>query len=125
MIGLVVIAILMSVNFMSCKDDDDDAGNDVSIVGTWVDFEDEDYLTITFKSDNTWSWDMEGWIASGTYSISGKKLEIVFVKSSSNGAYSQEDLPVKKQFEIYTLTNDRLQYGNDGPSDPDYDLKRK
>jgi len=42
MIGMVVIAILMSVNYVSCKDDDDNATNE--LVGT------------TWKENNSIEW---------------------------------------------------------------------
>lgn len=126
MIGLALVAVLMSVNFSSCKEEDGVGDNAASIVGTWVDVYGEDYLTITFYSSNTWSWVMDGhWKASGTYSVHGNKLDFTFVHSDESGAYDEDELPVKKHFDIYLLTKDRLQFGNDGPSDPDYDLRRK
>ena len=60
-IGMAVIAVIMSVNFMACSDDDDeDDKQSNTIIGTWEvtgDTSDEEYNDIgdiyTFYSDGT------------------------------------------------------------------------
>ena len=48
MLATIMVAML-SIGFAACDDDDDDDG----IVGTWVAYESNIEIAITFNSDNT------------------------------------------------------------------------
>ena len=54
--GLLFCALMMSVSFASCSDDDDDKNDkvsDTSIVGTWEWSDRYDYESITFRANGT------------------------------------------------------------------------
>ena len=79
MIGMVLVAVLMCVNFTACSDDDDEPEGD-SIVGTW------EYTssyqgngTFTFKSNGGLVWnDGEETTSNHTYTLNGSELKIIF-----------------------------------------------
>ena len=48
----LLLAVVLSVGFASCKDDDDDGGN-TSIIGTWRGDYSSGYYLITFREDGT------------------------------------------------------------------------
>ncbi|MBO5251970.1 MAG: hypothetical protein J6B31_08290 [Bacteroidaceae bacterium] len=60
MIGMVLFAVLMCVNFTSCSSNDDDDSTEETtnlskiIIGTWVQNGDDDIMVI--KSDKTLTW---------------------------------------------------------------------
>lgn len=49
---VLLLAVVLSVGFASCKDDDDDGGN-TSIIGTWRGDYSSGYYLITFREDGT------------------------------------------------------------------------
>lgn len=80
MFGMVLVAIVMSVNFAACSDDDDESGT--SIEGTWkfTSSTDEDLRSgsFTFKSDGSMIWDDgEETSSNNTYALKGNNLKIV------------------------------------------------
>lgn len=50
-IGMALIAIIMSVNFVACSDDDDENNN--PLIGTWINSEGNTTMTWTFKTNGT------------------------------------------------------------------------
>ena len=48
-IGMALVAIMMSVNFAACSDDDDDN----SIVGVWQNDDEGEHLRLTFNADGS------------------------------------------------------------------------
>lgn len=118
MIGLAVVAILMCVNFSSCKDDDDDAKT-ASIVGSWVDVEDPDY-TVVFTSSNFEFLEDGDLEYSGTYSLSGNKISLTIKKFPGGEQY----VGTTETYDVYELTENTLKFGDDGADDPDYNFKR-
>lgn len=48
-IGMAIVAIIMSVNFVACSDDDDDN----PIVGVWQNDDEDEHLRLTFNADGT------------------------------------------------------------------------
>ena len=52
-IGMAVIAVIMSVNFTACSDDDEDEAVANPLIGTWQETDDDNYLLWTFKADGT------------------------------------------------------------------------
>ena len=54
LIGMAVIAVIMSVNFAACSDDDEDKGSSNPIVGTWQEDEGNgNYFVWKFNADGT------------------------------------------------------------------------
>ncbi|WP_174647215.1 hypothetical protein [Bacteroides sp. Marseille-P8574] len=55
LIGMAIVAVIMSVNFAACSDDDDEDNNGNNpLVGTWIDSYGEDYYFIwKFNADGT------------------------------------------------------------------------
>ena len=54
LIGMAVIAVIMSVNFVACSDDDEDKGSSNPIVGTWQEDEGNgNYFVWKFNADGT------------------------------------------------------------------------
>ena len=50
-IGMAIVAIIMSVNFAACSDDDEDDNN--PLIGTWINSEGNATMTWTFKANGT------------------------------------------------------------------------
>ena len=48
-IGMAIVAIIMSVNFAACSNDDDDN----PIVGVWQNDEEDEHLRLTFNANGT------------------------------------------------------------------------
>ncbi|MBC5606890.1 DUF5640 domain-containing protein [Bacteroides difficilis] len=98
-IGMAIVAIIMSVNFVACSDDDDDN----PIVGTWrSEVSNNSYDSFTFNTDGSGIWQAyrdnrqtdsdtfkysidgdkitftwaDGEIYTSTFSISGNRLTI-------------------------------------------------
>lgn len=108
MIGLAVIAILMSVNFISCKDDDESDNN--SIVGTWVysgkTWED----SWTFKKDGSFteaSLDLDepedSWWGAGTYTYNESSSELVLTYKTET--YDGETTPYDEVSRYHAVVN--------------------
>lgn len=56
MVGLAVVAILMCVNFSSCKDDDDETSNNVLVGTTWKEQNDIEWWIWEFRSNSEMVW---------------------------------------------------------------------
>ena len=50
-IGMALVAVIMSVNFVACGDDDEDDNN--PLIGTWINSEGNATMTWTFKANGT------------------------------------------------------------------------
>jgi uncharacterized lipoprotein YehR (DUF1307 family) len=50
-IGMALVAIIISVNFAACSDDDEDDNN--PLIGTWINSEGNATMTWTFKANGT------------------------------------------------------------------------
>ena len=50
-IGMAIVAIIISVNFAACSDDDEDDNN--PLIGTWINSEGNATMTWTFKANGT------------------------------------------------------------------------
>jgi uncharacterized lipoprotein YehR (DUF1307 family) len=50
-IGMAILAIIISVNFAACSDDDEDDNN--PLIGTWINSEGNATMTWTFKANGT------------------------------------------------------------------------
>ena len=50
-IGMAIVAIIMSVNFAACSDDDEDDNN--PLIGTWINSEGNTTMTWIFKANGT------------------------------------------------------------------------
>lgn len=49
-----MMVTIVSLSFTSCSNDDDDDGSLTSmLIGTWVYYDDEGYLSVTFESNGT------------------------------------------------------------------------
>lgn len=79
LIGMVLLAILVSVNFAACNDDDEEETG-TSIVGTWKYTSNEDGTgSFTFKSNGSLVWDDgEETTSNHTYQLNGSELKIIF-----------------------------------------------
>lgn len=54
LLGMALIAILVSVNFASCSSDDDEENNASRLIGTWYEINsEEEQICFSFKSDYT------------------------------------------------------------------------
>ena len=53
----ILMVTMLSVGFVACGSDDDDSSNPNSVVGTWVGHgtggDSDDFITVTFNSNNT------------------------------------------------------------------------
>lgn len=84
LLAVLWCAVIMSVSFTSCSDDDDDKDDkeELSLVGTWRDSYDGDWDELTFKKDGsfTWTWYEEGDedIETGTYTYKHPKLTLIY-----------------------------------------------
>lgn len=81
----VALVAMMSISFSSCSKDDDNPPTNNSIVGEWVDIDDDDYV-LCFKSNGTgYEKDRSG-TSNFTYTYdpdsTDKLLKIWFVDSS-------------------------------------------
>jgi len=56
-IGMVLMAVLVSVGFAACSDDDDDIGNVSNIYGTWEATHNEGWQKANGKLDDEWDLD--------------------------------------------------------------------
>ena len=78
MLGMAVVAIMMSLNFVACSDDEKADSYADLIVGTWV--EDGYYAdTHTFNKDGSYMYqdeDEESRPMTGTWKVTGDKLYI-------------------------------------------------
>ncbi|MDE5957685.1 MAG: copper resistance protein NlpE [Muribaculaceae bacterium] len=94
MIGMTLVAIILSLSFTACGDDeaDEPETHDSSLIGTWECVENEtnftEVTTVTFKSNGTytckivWTGDDAGVINhSGTWTASNNILTITFEKT--------------------------------------------
>lgn len=58
--GMALTMAILAISFTSCGDDDDKdvpenfIGNDPGLVATWIEVQEEDLVTLTFKSDGTY-----------------------------------------------------------------------
>ena len=52
-IGMAIIAVIMSVNFTACSDDDEDETATNPLIGTWQEVDNPNYNIWTFKADGT------------------------------------------------------------------------
>jgi len=104
-IGMALMAVLVSMGFAACSDDDDNIGNVSDIYGTWETTHSEGWEKVDGKIDDEWDWDASKssntdyldrfvftedgevtmyywsgsrWYSDGTYdyTISGNKLRI-------------------------------------------------
>ena len=54
LLGMVLIAILVSVNFASCSSDDEEESYEKQLIGTWIEVNSpEECRCYTFNSDHT------------------------------------------------------------------------
>lgn len=99
MIGMTLVAILLSVNFSACSSDDDEPADpsthDPALLGTWVNHEEgydwSEDVTVTFNANGSYSiindyWDEEDGkerlTQSGSWSTSDDILTIHVEKSN-------------------------------------------
>lgn len=80
-IGMAIVAVIMSINFAACSDDDEKEAT-TTIEGTWkyTSSSDEDLRsgTFTFKNDGGLVWnDGEETSSNCSYTLSNNKLKIV------------------------------------------------
>lgn len=91
MLATIMVAML-SIGFAACDDDDDDDG----IVGTWVAYESNIEIAITFNSDNTGMLKVDGSIyGTFTYTMNGQKGSMTY---KYKGSYSGGG------YEVYTFS---------------------
>ena len=78
MLGMVVVAIMMSLNFVACSNEDTPEGYDEMIVGTWENEVGDIYV---FKKGGAFSYiDMEyDSSVTGTWTIAGDMLSMTSV----------------------------------------------
>lgn len=102
MIGMTLVAIILSLSFTACGDDeaDEPETHDSSLIGTWeyveVEAEYTDVTTITFKSNGTYTCKFVSTGAypevsnhSGTWTASNNILTITIEKADD-----EEDFPI-------------------------------
>lgn len=80
-IGMAIVAVIMSVNFVACGDDDEEEAS-TTIEGTWkyTSSSDEDLRSgsFTFKNDGGLVWnDGEETSSNCSYTLSNSKLKII------------------------------------------------
>ena len=108
-IGMAVVAIIMSVNFVACSDDDDDN----PIVGTWrSEVSNNSYDSFTFNTDGSGIWQEyrnNNQIDSDTfkYSIDGDKITFTWADGeiyTSTFSISDSRLTIKDGEDSETYT---------------------
>ena len=78
-IGMAIVAIIMSVNFVACSDDDDDN----PIVGVWQNDDEDEHLRLTFNADGSgeeylfWDNDSESYRHQFTYTYDSATSTLV------------------------------------------------
>ena len=76
---MAIIAIIMSVNFVACSDDDDDN----PIVGVWQNDDEDEHLRLTFNADGSgeeylfWDNDSESYRHQFTYTYDSATSTLV------------------------------------------------
>lgn len=144
-IGLAIIAIVMSVNFSACGDDDDEGIESPDyLIGVWqgtvasgwetddgekFNYSGEDLsdARVTFKEDGTWVEEYRNnndspWYEdeSGTWKLEGQKL--IRTVNSMGGALMEEDWASFYE-NVLSLTKNKLvmeQYGKEDDGDEMY-----
>ena len=78
-IGMAIVAIIMSVNFVACSDDDDDN----PIVGVWQNDDEDEHLRLKFNADGSgeeylfWDNDSESYRHQFTYTYDSATSTLV------------------------------------------------
>lgn len=79
LIGMALVAIIMSMNFVACSDDDDDN----PIVGVWQNDDEDEHLRLTFNADGSgeeylfWDNDSESYRHQFTYTYDSATSTLV------------------------------------------------
>lgn len=129
LIGMAIIAVIMSVNFVACDDDED--SDNVSLIGKWkVDsyidvtngvtthytyqdwIDDGGYPYLVFEEKDTYCIDVDGSIEEYSSYIYDENSKVLI----ENNGYSEY------KYEVISLTKNKLTlryYGVDGWGNPD------
>ena len=127
MIGMALVAVMLSFTMSSCDNDDDEVNpyKDYPqlIVGKWFNFTPEASMFLNYQADGTKNvvgWDKDhGWIEmNGTYNLEGNQLVELYndadgstIKISSKVELTQEKLIHKEGVNSNTSTlNERVHY---------------
>ena len=126
MIGMALVAVMLSFTMSSCDNDDDevDPYKDYPqlIVGKWFNFTPEASMFLNYQADNTYNmvgWDKElGWRdATGTYTLEGEEITSLLVHADGSQIESRTKIEI---------TNDKLVikgYGNETVDKVHYRVK--
>ena len=125
MIGMALVAVMLSFTMSSCENDDDvDPYKDYPqlIVGKWFNFTPEASMFVNYQADNTYNmvgWDKElGWRdATGTYTLEGEEITSLLVHADGSQIESRTKIEI---------TNDKLVikgYGNETVDKVHYRVK--
>ncbi|MBO5398737.1 MAG: hypothetical protein J6A18_00615 [Alistipes sp.] len=119
MIGMALVAVMLSFAMSSCENDDDvDPYKDYPqlIVGKWFNFTPEASMFLNYQADNTYNmvgWDKEfGWLEmSGTYRLEGNKLTESYTWTDGSQLQTPQLIEIKDDRLVFLSNLDMPEVG--------------
>lgn len=114
LLAILWVAVMMSVSFASCSDDDKDEQEDSLLVGTWIDgIEGEDEAQkVTFKKDGSFVWidwyedeEMESDTVKGTYTY---EHPVLTLRPNYESDDENEDVEEEVVYKVRTISETDL-----------------